>query len=237
MADDTKPREWWLHWNELSYANPDVYGPIVGGMTIQEAMYNTIQKWLPAYIYEFNRNLGGNILAIPKEYRVKPANRVLSRDLEASVLCVVNGTTGTPSTTGLTTRATWNAEVSVCVSGSMDWQETQAITHAYGAALRVAVAQHQSLGNVVSTTKWMGEKYLEGERTSTRTMGLIVINFQVTTASTMNINGGPPSPQYAGAGVNTNPTLLPPADAPNVRSADVTVNAQIEPLPPVEEQP
>ncbi len=221
------PTPWWLDWNELTYANPDIYGPLVGGNTVQEAIYHTLETWLPAYIFEFNRVLGGPILKVPKEYRVKPDNRTLTKEVEASILVICTGTNAPPTLNGHDTRATWQTQVSVCVGGSMDWQETQAITYAYGVAVRAAIAQHKGLGGVAETTVWTGERYLEKEHLATRTIGLLVIDFLVTTPTTIDPFAGPPSPQYGAPGASE-PSLEQPDDAPMVTDVSISMeNYQI----------
>ena len=229
-AADTQPDKWWLDWNRLGYANPDIFGPIVGGHTIQEAIYSTLHTWLPAYIAEFNRVLGGQILTVPTEYRIKPDHRNLTPKVEASVFVSCPGTSKQPQRHGHQTRAVWNPQVSLCVNGTMDWQETQAITFAYGAAARTAIAQHESLGGIAESTMWMGEVYKEKEHLSNRTIGLILIDFEVTTATTLDIHAGPPSPQYTALGSISDPSTLPYPNAPSVTGANVTVVKTTPPL-------
>ena len=223
---NAQPDKWWLDWNRLGYANPDIFGPIVGGHTVQEAIYTTLQKWLPAYIAEFNRVLGGEILAVPTEYRVKPDNRNLTPKVEASVWVLCPGTYTKPERHGRQTRAVWNPQLSLCVNGTMDWQETQALTFAYGAAARTAIAQHESLGGIAESTVWMGEEYREKEHLANRTIGLIVINFEVTTATTLDVHAGPPSPQYTALGSTSDPSTLPYPAAPDVIAAKVSVQKE-----------
>ena len=222
MTTSATPSKWWLDWN-YQYANPDVYGPLKGGHTIQEGFYNTLQKWLPAYLAEFNRNLGGEILSPVKEYRQRPDFRTLSPKPEASMLVVCDSTIGKPERRNSGTRSTWAVKLSVFMAGTTDWQETQALTYAYGAAARAAISQHPSLGGIAETTLWVGERYLEKEHVNLRTIGLLVVDFETTIADTLYVYGGPPNPQYAAEGVTTSPSLLPPDAVPVVDTATVTV--------------
>ena len=215
--------KWWLNWN-YQYVNEDVYGPLVGGHTIQEGFYATLQKWLPAYLAEFNRNLGGEVLKLPRAYRLKPDWETLPRGVESQILVISNGTKGAPQRLQGNTRSTWEAQASIFVAGTKDWQETQAISLAYGAAVRACIAQHPGLEGIAETTLWMGERYLEKEHISTRIIGLMTVNFEVTVANTLNVFGGPPKPEYAAEGTVTDPTLDPPAPAPIAE----TVTAKVE---------
>jgi hypothetical protein len=214
--------KWWLNWN-YQYANPDVYGPLIGGHTIQEGFYNTLQKWLPAYLAEFNRNLGGDVLQLPRAYRLKPDWETLPRDVVTQILVISNGTKGAPQRHQRQTRSTWEAQASIFLAGTKDWQETQALALAYGAAVRACIAQHPQLEGIAETTLWVGERYMEKEHISTRIIGLMTVNFEVTVGNTMDVFGGPPEPQYAGLGVETDPTLLPPDDVPVVEKANAKV--------------
>ena len=215
--------KWWLNWN-YQYANPDVYGPLVGGHTIQEGFYLTLQEWLPAYLAEFNRNLGADVLQLPRSYRLKPDWETLPKQQGAcQILVICNGTKGTPQRQQHATRSTWETQMGIYVAGTKDWQETQAITLAYGAAARAAIAQHPGLGGVAETTLWTGEKYLEKDHVSTRILSLLTVNFDVTIANTLDVFGGPPAPQYAAEGVQTEPSLLPPDPVPVAQTANVTV--------------
>jgi hypothetical protein len=217
---------WWNNWN-LSYL-PDTYGEVVGGHSVQEAMYATLEKWLPSYVMEINRQLGEEVLQIPTEYRFRPDYRTLPKSSTAAILIDVTGTSGRPQVYQQATRANWEARVMIFVYGTKDWQETQAMTNAYAAAVRAAIVQHRSLGGFADTTIWTGEDYREGEHSGTRTTGLAVVHFEVTVGNAVNIYGGPPSPAYAGEGSVTDPSLLPPS--PAVTSTEVNVNLNKESL-------
>jgi len=169
---------WWTNW-DLSYTN-DAYGPLYGGHSVQEAFYNTLQTWLPSYIAEINRQIGATVLYEPYEYRHRPEFRTMPRGVSAAILVDVPNTIGIPQIHGNTTRANWRVEVMVYVYGTKDWQETQAMTSAYAAAVRAAIIQHRGLGGFAQTTNWEGEQYLEGEHTSGRTTGVAHLRFSVT---------------------------------------------------------
>jgi len=220
----TNPRTpWWQDWG-LTYL-PDAYGPVAGGHTVQEAMYRTIEKWLPAYIMEVNRKLGGNILTVPKDYRRKPDHRPLSKGVDVQILVAVDGTIGDPERLQDATRACWDATVNIFIWGTQDWQETQALTYAYAACVRAAIIQHPGLGTdgTVESVRWTSEEYKEGEHASTRQIGLATIKFEVTTPNAIDPWGGPPLPPYAATGTPTEPSLLPPPPLPVVETAKITV--------------
>lgn len=224
MTSIESESQWWVNW--LSIAEADVFGDILGGHSIQEGIYQTLQTWLPTYIYEMNRKLGGDIFRVPQDYRQRPQNMTLPPQNAPIILVEVEGTTGEPKHYATTTRAVYLTHIGCYLYGTTDWQETQALCYGYGAAIRAAIAQHPGLNGVAETTLWMGEKYMEQEHNSTRTTGLFVVDFQVSLANAINTQAGPPDAQYAAAGVPTGPQLLPPPPFPTVETTHVTVEME-----------
>jgi len=188
-------RDWWQDWS-LSYAD-NTFGTITGGHSVQEAAYNTLQKWLPTYIAEFNRMLGSTVLVEPFEYRHRPEFRTLPRQAAAAILLSVPTTVGPPEIFQTNIRANWRLEAMVYVYGTKDWQETEALTQAYAACVRACLIQQRGLGGFAETTLWDGEEYLEGEHSSGRTTGIAHVRFIVTVGNAMDMYGGPPAPSTA----------------------------------------
>lgn len=214
----------WDLWN-LSYVD-DAYGPIYGGHSVQIAVVNTLKKWLPAYIADVNRHLGGDILPYltPESFR-PPTDRPWEADLDVQITCVVPGTTGTPKRSNETgIQSCWKADLDVFVYAGTDWQETLAITYAYGACARAAIVQHPALTGLAQTTNWLGESYFKGPDTGSRYSGIATINFEVNILNTVNQFAGPPSPEFAADGTPTDPSLLPLPAFPEVLDTSVDVD-------------
>jgi hypothetical protein len=214
-------RNWWTDW-DLSYTD-NIFGPLIGGNSVQEAFYKTLQEWLPTYIAEINRKLGSQVLLEPFEYRHRPEFRNLPRNASAAILIEVPNTIGVPRIYQNAIRVNWRVEVLIYVYGTKDWQETQALTSAYAAAVRAAIIQHRGLGGFAQTTIWEGEEYAEGEHSGGRTTGIAHLRFAVTVGNAMTMFGGPPSPQYAPTGASTGPSILPPEPAFQVEDVNVEV--------------
>jgi hypothetical protein len=210
----------WSRWN-TSYTD-DRFGPMQGGQTVQEAVYNTIQTWIPAYVAEMNRQLGITELQIPKEYRFRPDYVPEPSDEAPRVLVLVHGLIGVPERFQTNLHSHWEAEVSTYIYGPQDWQYTQALTMAYTTCIRTLLVQQGSLGTVAETTKWTGEKYLEGEHSSTMTRGLGICTFDVCLSTTFDPTAGPPSPTYGPPG-SWLPTVQPPTPVPTVDTTNVEV--------------
>lgn len=210
----------WTNWN-TSYAS-DLFGPIKGGQTVQEGVYNTIQKWVPAYIAEMNRHLGSDELTIPQEYRWRPEFMPEPPDMAPRILVLSHGLVGEPERYQTDIRSTWEVEVSTYIYGTDDWQQTQALTMAYTAAIRTLLIQHGTLGTIAELTRWIGESYLEGEHTSHRTRGLGISKFEVVLHTTLDPFGGPPTPGY-GVPNSWVPTVDSPEPLPLVETTTVEV--------------
>jgi hypothetical protein len=217
-------RDWWTNWN-LSYLG-DIYGPLVGGHSVQEAVYRTLEEWLPSYIAEFNRNLGSEVLVKPFEYRHRPDFRTLPRNASAAILISVPSTVGPPEVYQNAIRANWRVEAMVYVYGTKDWQETEALTQAYAACIRACIIQKRGLDGFAETTLWDGEEYLEGEHSSGRTTGIAHVRFIVTVGNSMNMYGGTPSPQFAAAGAVTTPSTDVPSEVPIAEDVNVTITKE-----------
>lgn len=222
MTDVHNP--WWTQWF-IDQGNTQ-YGPILGGTAVQEAMYNTLQMWLPSYVAETNRQLGGDILKNVIEYRHRPEFRTLPKNVECAILVVVPGTAGVPQNFQESTRANWRVEVGAFIYGTKDWQETQALTSAYSACIRSCIIQHRDLNKFAQTTKWMSESYLEGEHSATRTTGLAKINFEVTVGNNVTPFGGAPLPEFSPEGYPISPNDNPLPSLPTVEETDVTIEKE-----------
>ena len=215
---------WWYDWN-LSYTD-SAMGPMYGGGSVQEAFYQTLQKWFPTYVAEMNRKIGSDVLTASPEYRLEPNYRTLSKDVVASILVNVPHTVGKPENYTKGVRAQWQVNVMVFVYGSKDWQETQALTYAYATCVRALILQQRGLGGLASTTTWDGDEYLEGEHTSGRTTGIAHITFTVTVENVGEPFGGPPSAQFSPPGSITGPTLQPLPEQPSVATSGITITQE-----------
>lgn len=221
LPNPTSP--FWREWS-LSYVS-DPYGPIYGGHAVQVAAVNTLRMWLPAYIKDFNRQFGGEILTLDTESFRPFDDRSWSADQDVQIDVIVSGTTGKPVFTNENgIMSTWKMDVNVNVYAGSDWQETLALCYAYGAATRACIVQHRDLSGFAQTTMWTGETYFKGQMpVGDRYVGMSTVNFEVTISNTVNPFAGPPAPDYAAEDTPTEPSLLPLPPFPDVLSTNVEV--------------
>ena len=214
---------WWENWN-LSYTSTQ-YGQIYGAGSVLEAAYRTLEKWLPSYISEFNRQINANILQVPV-YRDKlPEYDVLSADSNQPRLIVtVPHTIGNVGQLGRTYQVSWRLSVEVYLYGTTDWQETQAMTMAYAAMVRTLLVQNQNLGGVSRSVSFESEEYLEGEHTVTRTTGITILHFAVDVDNAQTLDPPPLlTDPYLGANSPSAPSSSPLPPDPVAITSKVTV--------------
>ena len=214
---------WWENWN-LNYTSTQ-YGQVYGAGSVLEASYRTLEKWLPSYVAEFNRQIGAEILKTPI-YRDKlPDHDTLSADSDQPRLIVtVPHTIGNVGQMGRTYQVSWRLSVEVYLYGTTDWQETQAMTMAYAAMVRTLLVQNQDLGGLSRSVIFESEEYYEGEHTATRTTGITLLHFAVDVDNVQTIDGPPIlEDPYLGEFSPTAPSSSPLPPDPKAETSQVTV--------------
>jgi len=220
----TPDSPFWLDWN-LSYSG-GAFGAIFGGHSVQIAVVNTLKIWYPAYVKEVNRQLGGDVLPIVKEYQRPYTDRPWAPGLDVQINCIVPGTVKAPERTSYGYRSCWKANLEIFVFAGEDWQECLALTYAYAATARACIIQHADLGGFAETSNWTGESYGRGPENGLRYSGVANVDFDVNIFNTVDQFAGPPSPEYAAEGTPTLPSLLPLPDFPTVVDTYVEIENQ-----------
>lgn len=218
----TSPK-WWENWN-LNYTSSQ-YGQVYGAGSVLEAGYRTIEKWLPSYVSEFNRQIGADILRVPIYRNILPDYDTLSSDSDKPRLIVtVPHTIGNVGQKGRSYQVDWRLSVEVYLYGTTDWQETQAMTMAYAAMVRTLLVQNQTLGGLSRSVIFESEEYYEGEHTATRTTGITNLHFAVTVDNVQTIDGPPlVGDPYLGEFSPTAPSSSPLPPDPEAKTSQVTV--------------
>lgn len=219
----TAPR-WWENW-DLSYTTTQ-YGKIYGAGSVLEAGYRTLEKWLPSYVAEFNRQIGSEVLKTPIYREILPEYDTLSADSNQPRLIVtVPHTIGNVGQLGRSYQVSWRLSVEVYLYGTTDWQETQAMTMAYAAMVRTLLVQNQNLGGLSRSVIFESEEYYEGEHTATRTTGITLLHFAVDVDNVQDIDGPPlAGDPYLGELSPTAPSSSPLPPDPMAETSKVTVD-------------
>ena len=213
---------WWENWN-LSYTTSQ-YGQIYGAGSVLEATYRTLEKWIPSYIAEFNRQIKADILKEPVYREILPDYDTLSSDSDQPRLIVTVPHSLNVGQLGRSYQVTWRLSVEAYLYGTTDWQETQAMTMAYAALVRTLLVQNQDLGGLSRSVIFESEEYFEGEHTATRTTGISTLHFAVEVDNVQSIDGPPLSTDpYLGANSPTAPSSSPLPPDPMAETSEVTV--------------
>lgn len=222
-APEPHSPKWWENWNLNYFTNQ--YGRIYGAGSVLEATYRTLEKWLPTYVVEFNRQIGAEILRVPIYRSIRTDYDTLSAASDQPRLEVtVPHTIGEVGQKGRSLQVTWRLSVEVHLYGTTDWQETQAMTMAYAAMVRTILVQNQDLGGLSNTVIFESEEYAEGEHTSTRTTGITLLLFAVTVMNVQSIDGPPIAlDPFLAEGAITAPTFQPIPPNPEAENSQVTV--------------
>lgn len=209
---------------------PDSLGGLVGADDVRDAIKATILEWSPYYIAVLSTRLAtAGVIGQPQQISAplpnfgtwvnEPDKRNFGSGQPAAFLSKVTGTVGEPVVQGNgQVIATWRSQVTVQVFGTT-WEEAADLGSYYEKVVRWCILQHKSLGGFAMSTKWMGHTFNGKLHTGTRTVGEIVLAFDVKVGNVIDVNRGPatvPSPPVA------------PAPDETVASTVVTITEQEE---------
>lgn len=211
---------------DLSYLPADVFGPLYDGGSVKQAVLSCLETWLPTYIAEINRQLGAPVLAVPRSYLYRFDERPIAPNTSQLAVSVPR-TADAPMRQADATRAVFQVQVTTCFAGVQDWNLSEAVAHAYGAAVKASLGQHPGLVETgtnadtgattyfAETTLWHGFSLGSTKRSSTYYRVERSDVFHVVVANTMSPFGGP-----------SVPSVLAPAAQPTVQTEAITVEQE-----------
>jgi hypothetical protein len=207
------------------------FGPFFDGKIIEEAIKDTLRKWLPTYVarLEFETGREARSVKLPRTYRSTPTFGKYKDDQLPLVMVVCPGLSETPRRNGDGTYdARWHVGVAI-VLGAKDDEATESLAKQYGATIRDLLLQHKTLGGVVNRLGWEHEQYDDIPRERLKTLGSAQMIFWVEKENIVNDKGGPGQPEPL-------PDPYEPyGDWPHVREGGVIVDVQPESIDPEEE--
>jgi len=179
---------------------PDLYGPLVATGDVRLAMRDFLTLWLPGYLTELNtRRALDPPLQQVQDWTVRPEYRSLPQT-ESPAIMVTAGQVMNPQREGDGSyRAHFPVRADVVLWGG-DWEPTEDLCGLYSLAVVAAVVQHPSLPVTVGqhgpahSTRWVGTRYVEVEHSSTRTLGVAQISFDVEMDDVVSTVAGPDTP-------------------------------------------
>lgn len=173
----------------------EIYGPLVTGYDVEQAVISHIRKWMPTYLLVAAEHAERELFSLPliRSFTTTPREpERWSEDQLPAILCVSPGLVGEPAESGDgDVRATWAIGLAVIVSTSE--QETSGeIARLYGAAIRLILIQKPSLGGFADGTTYMGEAYDLITREQARSLGAASIAAEVEVSAIGRRGGGLP---------------------------------------------
>lgn len=138
------------------------FGNLLNPADLEKAVLATLELWFPTYLREVERQAGWQVDRLTNPVRFTNRN---SFDAEAGeplpkVVCISDGTVGSPIKNGKQYRAVWNIGIGVATAARSE-EEANDNSKAYGTAVRALLLQHQNLDDSIAVQEiiWTGEKY------------------------------------------------------------------------------
>lgn len=162
-----------------------VYGPVVTGEDVENAVIGTLRLWTPAYVAEISAHSGRGRATLPKFRSFTSAAEADAWPEDQLPACVVvsPGLYRQPWKDGNGKyRAQWDVALAAICSGS-DRASTLKLLRLYCAALRLTALQNPSLGGFGEGVTWLDESYddsLGFEDSRTIAMGLVRLAVEVS---------------------------------------------------------
>lgn len=178
-------------------SDTNLFGPIVTGKQVRNAMISHIRKWFPSYIAEVGRTDGRDGAALPlfrsfPSLLDMPDGRYVEDQMPSCVV-VAPGLIELPTKHSGVYKARWAVNVGAVISGQ-NRENTFDLAELYAAAIRSAVLQHPGLGGFAAGTDWLGERYDDIPNDMQRTLGAGTVQFSVEVQGAVDARQGPVQP-------------------------------------------
>lgn len=199
-----------------------VYGEIITGTHVREAVESTIKMWFPSYIAEVARQRGWTGPPLP-DFCSYTGSVDLDRLVEMQVpscVIVAPGLVDPPTKEGTgTVRARWGVSIAATVSGQ-NVENTMNLAEMYAAAIRTLILQQKSLGGFAEGTDWRNEAYDEVTADDSRTMCIGIVEMTIEVRGVADTTQGPLVPPV-------DPTA-DPGEWTTVETVSVTINERTD---------
>jgi hypothetical protein len=143
-----------------------IFGTIVSDDQVEEAVIVTLQKWIPTYLSEVERQRGidAGYYRRPESgsYYARTDFDKWPEEMLPAIIVIAPGIEDDPSKAGDGVYRGLFPIAVTCVVSSTNQIETRRYAQRLGAAIRAALVQHQSLGNAlddeVRGVDWIGAR-------------------------------------------------------------------------------
>lgn len=193
-----------------------IYGEIITGKEVRQALEDTIKMWIPEYLAEVGAKYGFDRGDLPVFATYEPMIQWDKFDEDQIPLCLIiaPGTLDQPQVRDGKLRVRWGAGIGCVVSGQ-DRDNTWLLAEIYTAAVRTLLLQHPSLGGFSEGIVYISERFDTLPADTARTLGAGSLQVGVDVAAMVDMRAGPSSPA-------PDPTV-PPGDWPIAATIPVEV--------------
>lgn len=211
----------------MTYADTSTFGRIIDANAVETAVRDTLERWLPTYIAELERQYpkvgasGWEVGELNTQVWYHAAHQFdrFREDNLPAIIVICPGLTDRPvrDADGIHL-CTFGLAVGV-VAGAIDREETDAAVKAYGAAVRACLLQQSSLGALgADGITWLGETYDELPFEDSRSLVGGRLTFTVQVDDVVTKLAGPLQPSDPPADIYD-----PPEPTGTVESHHITV--------------
>lgn len=173
-----------------------IFGPIRTAAVAEQAVTATLQRWMPTYVAELERQNGlaaGSIPAVRGWTLTNQFDQSQS-DQTPTIIVISPGSEGTPVRSGEgAITVVWRVEVAVIANGR-DRASSNLFAKVYAAAIRAIVVQQPSLGGVAAASVYAGESFTDAPADYLPVGAVAVVEFAVTVTEAVNRKLGPLDP-------------------------------------------
>lgn len=180
----------------------NIFGNIVTGDEVENAVIDTLKVWIKTYMHEMERRQGLDLDTYPgiKSYSTHSTFETIPGDDFLPMIVVVSpGLTEPPLKEGGegNVRATWSVGVVVVVSSNSE-ALVRKLCMTYAAAIRICLVQKRDLGGISNGVVWMDEGYDEIPTQDARSIMAARLYFNVEADGVATVFTGPIKPDDSG---------------------------------------
>jgi hypothetical protein len=200
-----------------------VFRRILDGPRIEAAAQSVLERWLPSYIAEVERQdgLAARSIALPHSIEVSNYDTDVEKWPEhqtPAVVVMAPGLTERPEKAGEGIyTARWALSIGAVVAPRGDKVSPRLLSARYAAAIRACILQHRTLEGVVMGIDWLDESYDDSGPLASRSLAACRVVFEVQVDDVVTAGAGP-------TGDPPDDPYDPPGEWGEAETVDVTIS-------------
>jgi hypothetical protein len=173
----------------------EVFGQIITGDDVRNAVITTLRRWVPTYLAAMARRTGRSGKDLPefKSFATIFDINKYAEDIIPACVIVAPGIIETPIREKGGYKARWGVGIGAVVAGQ-DRDNTYQLATLYTAVVRTICVQKQSLGGFADGIVWVSERYDNLNTDDLRTIAAGTIQLGVDVVGAVDPTAGPKVP-------------------------------------------